>query len=366
MLQALLEGGAGEVQAPERRAEPLPGSAGAPEPAQGATGALPTSNPVVRPVSTRDGSQDDLTLSVDSGTNRILAFGDVRLLAQVEGLIRTLDVQHPQVMIETLAVSLSESQIRDLGVELAGQGTVGSGEWALASLFGLGAPAPSDPALPSIGGSGFTGVILDQGSYAAVVRALEVLNEGRVLSAPRVLVANHESATLDSVLQSPFLTTNATNTVATTSYGGTSDAGTSIQVSPHITDGDRLRLEYTVSISTFVGQPTDPVLPPPRQENQLTSVVSLPDGYTVVIGGLDVETETKAVSQVPVLGWIPGIGELFKSRIVSRTKSRFFVFLRCSVLRGQGFEELRYLSGSEMAEAGIEDSWPRLEPRIIR
>ena len=53
-------------------------------------------------------------------------------------------------------------------------------------------------------------------------------------------------------------------------------------------------------------------------------MVSLPDGYTVVIGGLDVETETKAVSQVPVLGWIPGIGELFKSRIVSRTKSRFF------------------------------------------
>jgi len=270
------------------------------------------------------------------------------------------------VGVDSSAVSLSESQIRDLGVELAGQGTVGSGEWALASLFGLGAPAPSDPGLPAIGQSGFTGVVLDPASYAAVVRALEVLNQGRVLSAPRVLVANHEEATLDSVLQSPFLTTSATNTVATTSYGGTSDAGTSITVSPHITGGDRLRLEYTVSVSTFVGEPTDPVLPPPRQENQLTSVVSLPDGYTVVIGGLDVETETKAVSQVPVLGWIPGIGELFKSRIVSRTKSRFFVFLRCSVLRGQGFEELRYLSGSEMAEAGIEDSWPRLEPRIIR
>ena len=363
MLEALLEGGAGEMQAPERPAE---APAGAAEPAQGATGALPTSNPVVRPVAARSGSEEDLTLSVDSGTNRILAFGDVRLLAQVEELIGTLDVQHPQVMIETLAVSLSESQMRDLGVELAGQGTVGSAEWGLASLFGLGAPAPSDPALPSIEGSGFTGVILDQGSYAAVVRALEVLNEGRVLSAPRVLVANHEEATLDSVLQSPYLTTNATNTVATTSFGGTSDAGTSIQVSPHITDGDRLRLEYTVSISTFVGQPTDPALPPPRQENQLTSVVTLPDGYTVVIGGLDVETETKAVTQVPVLGWIPGIGELFKSRIVSRTKSRFFVFLRCSVLRGQGFEELRYLSGREMADAGIEDPWPRLEPRIIR
>jgi len=95
-------------------------------------------------------------------------------------------------------------------------------------------------------------------------------------------------------------------------------------------------------------------------------VVSLPDGYTVVIGGLDVETETKAVSQVPVLGWIPGIGELFKSRSVTRTKSRFFVFLRCSILRGQGFEELRYLSGRELADAGIEDSWPRLEPRLIR
>ena len=79
-------------------------------------------------------------------------------------------------------------------------------------------------------------------------------------------------------MDTPFLSTNATTTVATTSLGGTEDAGTQITVTPHIGEGDQLRLEYSVSISSFVGSPADPALPPPRQENKLEASASLPNG----------------------------------------------------------------------------------------
>ena len=98
----------------------------------------------------------------------------------------------------------------------------------------------------------------------------------------------------------------------------------------------------------------------------LQSVVSLPDGFTIVVGGLEVETESEAVSRVPLLGSIPFLGHLFRNQSKSTTKNRFFVFIRCTVLRRSNFEDLKYLSEGSLDEAGLDDSWPRMEPRIIR
>jgi type II secretory pathway component GspD/PulD (secretin) len=121
-----------------------------------------------------------------------------------------------------------------------------------------------------------------------------------------------------------------------------------------------------VSLSTFVGDSADPTLPPPRQETRLASQATVPDGYTVVVGGLEVETEAEAESRVPLLGAIPILGNLFKSQSRTQTKSRFYVFLRCSVLRGATFEELRYVSLPALVAAGVDDDLPVVEPRIIR
>jgi general secretion pathway protein D len=167
-------------------------------------------------------------------------------------------------------------------------------------------------------------------------------------------------------VQSPYASTNASNTVATTTFGGTFDAGTSITVKPQVADADQILLDYTVSLSTFVGEPTSAELPPPRQENRLSAVATIPDGSTVVVGGLEVETETEGESRVPWLGAIPLIGNLFKNQSKTTTKSRFFVFLRCNVMRAEGFEDLRYVSAPDLAEAGVDDGWPRLEPRVMR
>jgi len=320
------------------------------------------------PASTSHGvpGASDLSLSKDSETNRILAVGPPRLLDELGTLIEGLDVEHPQVLVETLIVTLSDSQTRDLAVELQKIGTSNGALWSLASLFSAGSPNPGDSALQQAGGTGGQGVILDPGSFSGVIRALETVNRGRTLNIPKVLVNNNQTAHLDSLLQEPFATSNTNNTLATISFGGTLDAGTSVDVTPQITSGDQLLVEYRVSLSTFVGDSADPTLPPPRQETKLSSEATVPDGYTVVLGGLEVETETNAESRVPFLGSIPILGNLFKSQSKTTTRSRFFVFLRCSVLRSSTFEDLRYLSAPVMAAAGIDDDLPVVEPRIIR
>jgi general secretion pathway protein D len=310
--------------------------------------------------------QLDVSLTQDEGTNRILAVGPPRTLDELGRLVESLDVKHPQVLVETLIVTLNESQTRDVAVELQKLGSWDGTLYRFATLFDAVAPDAGGSTLPPPAGSGLETVVLDPASFSGVLRALETVNEGRTLNVPKVLVNNHQTATLDSVLQAPFASVNASQTVATTAFEGTFDAGTAISITPQITDGDQLLVEYTVSLSSFVGESSDPSLPPPRQQNQLQSVATLPDGYAVVVGGLDMVSETEAESRVPFLGEIPLLGNLFKSQTRTRMKNRFFVFIRCSVFRHTRFEDLRFASTGDLEVAGIEDGWPVVEPRVIR
>ena len=309
---------------------------------------------------------ENLALSADEGTNTLIAVGDGRMLAQLDPLIASLDVRQPQVMVEALVLALTESDALDLGVELQKLGVNDEVIGRVASLFGLGSPPASGSTLPAPSGTGFQGVVLDPGSYSAIIRALEVLNEGRTLTIPRVLVNNNQQGRLDSVLQTPYTSTNASDTVATTSFGGTVDAGTTITLRPQIAEGDHLLLEYDVSISSFVGDSSDPAIPPPRQQNKVASSVTIPDGYTVVVGGLSIESDTRATSQVPWLGDIPLLGWLFESSSSTKSTTRLYVFLRADVQRGLGFEQLKYLSDVAKDQAALDDGTPRVEPRFIK
>lgn len=310
-------------------------------------------------------SSAPVTLMADETTNTLIAVGEPRVLAQVEALLKALDIRHPQVQLELFMVSLSEGDTFDLGVELRKLEVSGQTLIGLGSLFGLSNLPIDAPAVRPVG-RGFSGVILSPGDFSVVIRALETVNRGSSRSMPVVLVNNNQQATLDSVVQEPFSSTNASDTVATTSFGGTQDAGTQITVTPHIAAGDHLVLEYSVSLSAFVGDSSDPALPPPRQQTKLQSTVTIPDGHTIAIGGLEVVNEGESISQVPLLGGIPLLGEAFKSRSRTMGRTRFFVFIRAEILRHDGFEDLKYFSRPVGREAGVEDGWPVLEPRIIR
>lgn len=307
-----------------------------------------------------------LRLTADEATSTIIAVGEPRMLSQLERLVATLDVRQPQVMLEVLIVSMSDGRSLDLGVELRSMGVTGNTFTTLSSLFGL-SSGSDDGITPSLGDPrGGTAVILNPGDFSVVIRALETVNEGRSLNIPRVLVNNNEQATLDSVLQQPLLSVNASDTVATTSFGGTQDAGTQVTVTPQIAEGDHLLVRYTITLSSFVGESSDPSLPPPRLQNTLSSIATIPDGFVIAMGGLEVTTDAEAESKVPLLGDLPVVGEAFKNRSTSTTRSRFYVFIRPMVLRHETFADLRHVSRQTRFEADLEDGhWPTVKPQVI-
>jgi type II secretory pathway component GspD/PulD (secretin) len=119
-------------------------------------------------------------------------------------------------------------------------------------------------------------------------------------------------------------------------------------------------------LSTFVGPASAPSLPPPRQQNNLNSVATIPDGYTVALGGLETNSQTNASSRVPLFGDLPLVGRLFRSNSSVTTHSRFYVFIRASILRSTDFQDLKFISDVDAHRADIDPRWPEVEPVLIR
>jgi general secretion pathway protein D len=306
----------------------------------------------------------DLVLTADEGTNTIIAIGEARLLSQLEQLLTLLDVRQPQVMLEVTLVSLSDNDALSLGLELEKLDNIGDATLKLSSLFGLSTAGSGGRTVGDA--RGFSGVVLSPGEFSIVARALQTLSDGRSTSIPKVLVTNNQQATFASVLQQPFQTATSSSGGTAQGFGGFQDAGTTISVRPQIAEGDELVLEYSLSLSSFVGGSAAPGLPPPRQQNKVDSLATLPDGYTVVVGGLEFTNQSDSEQRIPGLAAIPLIGELFKSRDNSSGRQRFFVFIRATVLRDERLEDLKYISATDAGSIGVSDGWPSMEPRVIK
>lgn len=318
----------------------------------------------------RTGSVPALSLTVDEPTNTIIATGEAALIQQLESIVALLDKRQPQVMLDVVLVSLSEGDAFDLGVELRTQFQEGDTAINLASLFGLGLGGGTGGVPGGFPmGTGFTGTVIRPGDFEVLVRAVESLNTGRTIALPRQLVQNNATATLRSVSRQPFTSINASDTVATTSFGGTEDAGVTLTLTPQIAAGDHLALEYAIELSAFTGESTTieggGVIPPPSQQNSLQGEVTLPDGFTVVLGGLNSITDGVTSTRVPLLGAIPVLGALFGTHSDSETESRFYVFVRATVLRHESFEDLRLLSAPDLRAADVSDGVPTMSPLWI-
>ncbi|MFI4853470.1 MAG: type II secretion system protein GspD [Phycisphaerales bacterium JB065] len=312
--------------------------------------------------STRSRTQTsgELRLASDQQTNRILAIGDRRMIARLDALVDELDVPLPQVQIELIVVSLNEGDSRNLAIELQSLTNAGDTIIRLASLFGVGDSDLADPG--PLSGSGFSGVVLDPGDFGVLVRALETISKGRSLSRTTLLVANGEDARIDSSVQQPFLQTTVRSSESEiTGFGGSVEAGLSVSVSPQIGPANTVRLSYDVELSAFIGSSAVPELPPPTQRNTVSSISTLPDGFTVAVGGFRLTDQNEGESRVPILGSIPLLGELFKSSTQSSSDARFYVFIRPKVVRERSSDQLRGLSDNALRDAQLPPNPPLID-----
>jgi len=312
----------------------------------------------------RSGGDDPVSLTVDDELNSIIASGSSATLDRIGRLIEELDIRKPQVLLEVLLVSLSEGESRDLGVEIQARLGTSGVLTGLGSLFGLSSVDPSSTS-PEVGGNGGSAVILDPGDFSVVLRALETVSDGRSVSTARTLVNNNETASLSNTVSEPYAEVVFDDGDSITGFGGTESAGTTISVSPQIASGGFLVLDYNISLSAFLGEST-PGLPPASQSTSISSIATIPDGHSIVVGGLELVSQSGSTSKTPLLGDVPILGQLFRSDSASASRTRFYLFIRASVMRSPGFESLRYMSDLRAEELGVGRDDPEVDPVILR
>ncbi|MEM9109399.1 MAG: secretin N-terminal domain-containing protein [Planctomycetota bacterium] len=307
---------------------------------------------------------EDATLVPDINTNTIIVLAEGARQAFYEDLIKQLDKRRPQVMIEVTLVALNTSDGSSVGVEISRTGDADD-EPRVLSFSSFGLSDSTDPAdLLAVSGLGFNGVILSEDIANVVIRALKTDGSSRVFSTPKLLVNDNASGTLSSTLDIPFLSLNTVDGVQRETVGGSSDAGTSIELSPQISEGDHIKLAYGIEFSSF-GEGGSDTLPPPKSSQNVSSEVTIPDGHTVVIGGLSSTDYGESVSRVPILGEIPVLEYLLSSRSKNSSETTFFVFIKPLILRDDGFADLKFLTQRDLAAAGLPGDYPQSEPLLM-
>ncbi|WP_442483018.1 secretin N-terminal domain-containing protein [Aeoliella sp. SH292] len=304
-------------------------------------------------------------VTADPTTNSIIVVADRATQQVYADLIKFLDRPRPQVMIEAQIVIIDTTDNYALGIEISGGDGLGISKAFQFTSYGLSMVDPATGALSLIPGTGYNGTIVNPEVADAVVRALSTHTKARVMSSPRVLVKDNETGTLASVAEVPFTSVNASQTVATTSFAGFAEAGTTIDVTPRIIESDRLDLEFVVTLNSFTGAGSDGV-PPPRQTNEVASSVTVPNGYTVIVGGLNQQNNSLTQQGIPGIDRIPVLRLLTSNFTSNNSKSTLFVFLRPVIVADDKFEDLKYMSDRDLCPTGLPKNFPTSQPLLIK
>nr|WP_240953794.1 type II secretion system secretin GspD [Sphingomonas sp. G-3-2-10] len=288
-------------------------------------------------------STPDLTIQPAPELNAIVVRGTPSAIASIEPLITDLDVRRPQVMIEAAIAEITGDDAEQLGIQLGGGAaalglrtgagtsyTNGSGPSLGAILTVLGVPAGK------LLGEGLTANINVTDNFSILVQALGVSTKSNLLSVPQVTVLDNSPAEIIVGQNVPFVTGSIltdSNSVTPYTTIERQDVGITLRVIPRINAGDTVRLEISQeasSIATGLSVQASDLITNTRTIN---TTVLADNGQTIVLGGLVSDDYLEAKRQVPILGDIPLVGELFRSRRESRTKRTLFIFLRPTIIR---------------------------------
>jgi len=317
------------------------------------------------PAEGQAGSAKAATIQAHAETNALVISAAPAVFRELEAVIRQLDVRRAQVQVEAIIAEVSDELASELGVQWQSadvgedaRGVIGGTNFGGSTGTGGIANGLENP-LSVIGGNGLNigylrgSITLPIGGQdvtvfqlGALVKALRGDGRANVLSSPSIVTLDHQEAEIKVVQEVPFLTGQYTNT---STNGGANqptnpfqtidrrDVGVILTVTPHVNEGDAVRLELKQEVSALAPQASGAV-DLITNKRELSTTVLVPDGGLLVLGGLTSEEATENVQGVPGLSRIPLLGNLFKSRAAKRNKRTLMVFLRPTILRDAATE----------------------------
>jgi len=290
------------------------------------------------------------SVEVDSRSNQVIIHDTEANLAQLRELVKTLDQETPQVMIEARVVEASSRYTRSLGIQWGGQldssartgystgllfpnsigvaggtsGAAGGGGGSQAQFF---SPGSENLAVDLGATSSFGSLAFNLGSVSSLVdidarlSAMESDGWGEIVSSPRITTLDNTTAQIRQGARIPYLSTSS---------GGTQVefivAALTLEVTPHITSDGKIFMKMNIENNrpdfsqAVQGQPA-------IQIKEASTELLVADGDTTVIGGVFSTEEAENVNRVPLFGKIPLLGWMFRSKDRTVARNEMLVFV---------------------------------------
>ena len=314
----------------------------------GGGGAAPAAPPVAAGAVDRS-----IGIWAEPETNALVVTAPPKIMRSVMAIVDRLDIRRAQVLVEAILVEMSADKAMDLGINWAVIDSDSEGNDLPAGGFnspvdgvGIGEVISGvrDPDSITSIPRGLTlgiGQLVDNGtSWAALIRALNGIANTNIIATPSIVTLDNEEAEIKIAQEVPFITgqftTDATGGGVQNPFQTVTreEVGNILKITPQINEGDSVMLKISQEASNLAASSqqvssTDLI----TNKRSITTKVLVEDGGIIVLGGLISDQVRESKQQVPFLGSIPLLGELFKTRDISKIKTNLMVFIRPRILR---------------------------------
>ena len=327
-----------------------------------------------------DAAQSSLTdkrskVIADARTSQLVVVATDPEQASLDILIERLDKPTKQVLIETRLVEISSNPSSKKGLDWSGTfgaQHVGFGNNVLGGEGGRYSTTTSYATNSVLGGFdkkttygvntllSSPGLLLDTAKglnpatafldadgVSAVLSFLNASSDAQVVSTPRIVTLDNQSATISVTRGFPVFNVQAGT--ANTAGGSSvtySNVGTVLEVTPRISAGNKIWLKVRPEVSSFFGTVSKTVGGQVFQADlfdnrHFDTQVLIPNAHTLVLGGLVKDSPNSSKNKVPILGDIPVLGYAFRSESKSMDKQNLLIFITPTIVQDSDFHETK-------------------------
>ncbi|MPT47393.1 MAG: type II secretion system protein GspD [Sphingobium sp.] len=314
------------------------------------------------------------------GANAIIVAANNDVQRMIGETIRQIDTRREQVLVEAIIVEISDNAAKKLGVQfllgstktgfaatnysnaqpniltlggayastklgtskttvVAADGTTTTTEnTENSSLATTLQQAAADALLGSTGGIGGIATQMGRnGFFGAIINAVKSDSDSNVLSTPSIMTLDNQKASILVGQEVPVTTGEALSQNFDNQFRTVQrqNVGVQLEVKPQINAGGAIKLFLRQEVSSIAGPVSNNSSDLIINKREIETTVTVDDGEILALGGLLDDNERKTIERIPLLSDIPGIGELFKSRSRSRSKTNLMVFIRPTILRSR-------------------------------
>ncbi len=310
-----------------------------------------------KPVVSVSQEEERIKIIPDVATYSLIVFANKKNQQWISALITTLDEYRPQVLLDVTLVEISQDNEFNFDLDMVSKFPTLAEGGSMTSLTKAGITGVSG-LLESFPGNRITEASVTNGSgvafYAdnhiqALLKLMDKKSYGRILARPSLLVRDNQEGQIKAE-KKIFVAEEKTNVI--TGEGGNISTASDIQfkdyssgvtltITPHIASEKLLQLDIVLDRTDFVtgAEKTatigDKTVPKPLDtvSSNVSTYAVVPDGATIILGGIETMTQTKIVTKIPLLGDIPLIGTLFRGIDESDEQSKLYVFVKANIIQ---------------------------------